>query len=262
MFSAPFKLAADRRRGINSVEIGISVLQAVVDLGGPSSLKDIAARSGLAASQTHRYVSALVNCGMLKQSASGHYDLGYTSLRTGFAGAARLPSLVAAYECAEQFTESTGATSLVAVWSVQGPTIIRWNVGRPPLYTVLTIGSVLPVMHSATGAIFLAFGPPAMIEPVIKREGVRTPLSKNPELQIKREATRRAWLSSVDGTAVPGLRAYACPILASDESLVAVVAAVAAETSPREHDKQFKQQLRQICAATSRSLGSRSAPED
>ncbi|MDB5458695.1 MAG: transcriptional regulator, partial [Caulobacteraceae bacterium] len=214
MFAEAYEHLGVKRRGINSVEQGVAVLQAVVDLKKAASLKDIAKQAGMESSQTHRYVSSLVNCGMLRQdAATGRYDLGPTALRTGLAAISRNDALTRAEEAARDFSNNSGATTQLSVWASGGPTIIRWNHGAPPVYTILTIGSVLPVTTSSTGRVFLAFLPESLLGPMLVAEGHKAPLAKNPKLLKEREDIRAAFMADVDSTVVPGLRACAAPIL-------------------------------------------------
>src|SRR3546814_19122312 len=50
-----------KRKSIQSVEIGVSVLKVLADAEGPQRLRDIAAVSGLSRSQAHRYLLSYVN---------------------------------------------------------------------------------------------------------------------------------------------------------------------------------------------------------
>ena len=256
MFSEPYDHQGARRRGINSVEIGIMILQCVVDLRGPSSLKDIALRAKMDSSQAHRYVSSLVNCGMLKQDpTSGHYDLGPVALRTGLAAAARYEPLIAAEDAAQKLCEESGATVMLTVWSSNGPTVLRWYHGRPPVYTTLSIGSVLPVTTSATGLICLAFLPDSVVEPLLEGEGWKKPLSANQKLVTERQRLKTTKLATVDGTVIPGLRAHAAPILGIQNALVAVLTVVASDAIKRTADQSAKSKLTTICAHLSSALG-------
>lgn len=248
------RVAPPRRRGINSVEIGMRVLRAVVELQGPASLKDIARHAGLPASHAHRYVSSLVNCALLRQdSASGQYDLGPAAIEIGLAGLARQDALLLADAAARALTQATGATSLLAVWSAGGPTVIRWHPGLPPVYTTLSIGSVLPVTTSATGRVFLAFLDPNLLAAALQREG--SARLAPPELDALRADIRRRGLATIDGKVIPGLRAYAAPVLSIDNSLVAVMSLVFSDATARAGDAAACEQLIETCRQLSHDLG-------
>lgn len=250
----------ERRRGINSVEIGVSVLRAVIELRAPATLRSIGERAGMDSSQTHRYVSSLVNCGILKQDPhSGLYDLGPAALQVGLAAMARQDTIAVTDDAAREFSQKHEATVLVALWSSYGPTIIRWYHGNPPVYTMLGLGSVLPVTHSAIGRVFMAFLPDTLLNPMLKREGWRVPLSKNPQLVADRNAIRSAGLASANGAVVPGLRAHSAPVFGYDNNLVAVLTVAAAEATARRLDKVTKAKLLEVAQRTSGELGARTS---
>lgn len=258
-----FELEGDeeaRRRGINSVEIGFRVLSAVMSLRGPASLKNIAQVAEMDSSQTHRYVSSLVNCGILRQDAvSGLYDLGQQALRIGLAAMARLDFLAITDTALREFTEQTRATTFIALWGAQGPTIIRWFHGTPPVYTTIAIGSVLPVTRSAVGRAFMSFLPDTMLNPFLESEGWRAPLSKNAELVAHRDRIRSTRISTVDCTLVPGLRAHAVPVFGVGNSLRCVAGIAAADAMPRAEDKVLKQKLVEFSRQVSSELGAEHA---
>ena len=45
------------------------------------------------------------------------------------------------------------------LWSSQGATVVRWERAAGFLVTSLGLGSVLPLLGSATGNVFLAWNP-------------------------------------------------------------------------------------------------------
>jgi DNA-binding IclR family transcriptional regulator len=256
LFAEPYEHLGAKRRGISSVEQGVAVLQAVVDLGRAASLKQIAQQAGMESSQTHRYVSSLVNCGMLRQDpATALYDLGPTSLRTGLAALSRTDPLMRAEEAARDFTQASGATTQFAVWAASGPTVIRWNFGIPAVYTMVTIGSVLPLTTSSTGRVFMAFLPESLLVPILLAEGRRAPLAKNPELAQDRERIRANFFADVDSTVVPGLRACAAPVLGVNDTLIGVIAVVASDVVPRAADEVRRKGLLAACAKVTADLG-------
>ena len=59
----------DKRKSIQSVEIGVRVLLALVETGGDEGafLREVAEHSGLSRSQAHRYLLSFVNTGVAEQ---------------------------------------------------------------------------------------------------------------------------------------------------------------------------------------------------
>jgi DNA-binding IclR family transcriptional regulator len=256
LFSEAYEHPGAKRRGINSVEQGVAVLQAVVELRRSSSLKDIARMAQMDSSQAHRYVSSLVNCGMLRQDAgTGLYDLGPTALRTGLAALTRQDCIAQIEVGARELTLRSGGTVQFAIWAIDGPTIIRWYHGSPPVYTVLTIGSVLPLTSSATGRVFLAFLPDNLLAPLLKKEGFSRPIDREPSLQAERDRVRAAHFAAVDNTVIPGLRGYSSPVLGVDQQVLGALTIIASEAIPRSVDDRYRETLMSVCRRLTLDLG-------
>ena len=77
------------QRGIQSVEIGLRVAKVLAESPGALQLKELAARAGLSASKTHRYLVSLARVGLVQQ-VDGRYDLGGMALGFGLAALARI----------------------------------------------------------------------------------------------------------------------------------------------------------------------------
>src|SRR5258708_39318496 len=79
------------RRGIQSVEIGMRVLEALRAAAGPLELKDLAKAARLPASNCHRYVVSFARTGFFIQDLnSGRYDRGPRLLQAELAALARI----------------------------------------------------------------------------------------------------------------------------------------------------------------------------
>src|SRR5829696_5735542 len=160
-----------RSRGIQSVETGLHLLAALAACGGPVPLSAVAQRAGVSPSQAHRYLSSLMAAGMAKQDpSSGLYDLDAGAIRLGLAALARLDVFARADATFMEFARATGRTCLLAVWGDAGATVVRWYPGNPPVITSLAIGSVMPLLRSATGRVFL---PMVTVKRWMRRHGVR-----------------------------------------------------------------------------------------
>ena len=93
---APTAPRADRR-GIQSVEVGGTLLQALVRHGGPMMLKDLAADAGMPAAKAHPYLVSFGKLGLIEQDpASGRYGLGPFALQMGLTALHALDPLKAA----------------------------------------------------------------------------------------------------------------------------------------------------------------------
>jgi len=246
-----------KRKGIQSVEIGLKVLDALVSIGRPSSLSEIAKASDLSLSQTHRYLASFVNMCYLRQDPeSSLYDLHIGTLRIGLASLARLDVLEEAGRIAQAFVAATNRTALLSIWSELGPTIIRWFPGNPPVYTTLAIGSRLSLTHSATGRVFLTFQHESYVAKLLQEElQVRTEHSIN--IASIGKQVRRHFVADVDGTVIPGLRALAAPVFDLQGQLALVISTVASGSFAANEDQIVQQQLLGAAQEITHRIGGR-----
>jgi len=257
--TALFAEPATRRRGINSVETGVRVLATLVELNQPSSLKSIADAMGMEASQLHRYVSSLVNTGMVQQdAASGRYDLGPGALQVGLAALGRLDPIKKISTTAQEMADDKGYTSMLSIWSSAGPIIIHWFAGRPPLYTTLAVGSVLSLTNSATGHIFMTYADENNLEANLKAEGWSVPLAQTKPLVQISDRVRERGIATVDGTVAQGLRAFSCPVLGFGNTLIAALTVVKSDAMPSKSDPATIADLQGACAQLTAEHGGHS----
>jgi len=247
-----------QRRGIQSVEIGMGLLDALIRLGKPSSLSEIAKASGLSVSQAHRYLASFVNTGFLRQdSVSLEYDLHSGALRLGLAAMARMDVFEAAGRVAQLLVAQTGRTILLAVWAEQGPTVVRWYPGDPPIYTTLAIGSRLPLAGSATGHVFLTFQQPSFTAAMRAAEVQSDRGAKELDFDAISQRVRRALIAEIDSTVIPGLRAFAVPVFNLQGDLSLVISMIASSGFDPAKDGEASQQLLQAAQDLTLSLGGR-----
>lgn len=244
-----------RRRGIQSVEIGLRVLDALAGLGEASTLGAVAQACGLSTPQTHRYLASLTETGMTQQDrATGRYDLGPAALRLGLGALARTDAFRVADTAIHAFVRDTGRTVQLAALGPLGPTVVRWHMGRPAVMTSFGVGAVLPLLYSATGHIFLSFVPEVETEPLLERE-VSAGGVTAAEVAAIRGRVRAEGQAHVEGTMIPGLRATAFPIFDLQGRAILSATALAPGVPPPEGDAAILDALASACRSVSTSLG-------
>ena len=82
------------RRGIQSVDTGIRLLEVLERADGPLALKDLSAQAELDPSSAHRYLASFVRSGLVRQDADSRYDFGPLALHIGLAAIRRIEKLV------------------------------------------------------------------------------------------------------------------------------------------------------------------------
>jgi DNA-binding IclR family transcriptional regulator len=233
------------RRGIQSVETGLRVLAALAASGGPVPLTSLGQRAGLSPSQTHRYLQSLVMSGMAVQDATSRYDLGPGVIRIGIAALSRLNTFARAEAAMQRFVDETGRTALLSVWGEAGAVCVRWFPGRPMVVTNLGVGSVMPLLHSATGRVFLALlSPDELDAPLAAARTARTSL---PDMETICRSVRERLVAESDDTLFAGLRAVAAPIFDMQGRPSLVATALATSAFPAQDDARVAERLRAAC---------------
>jgi DNA-binding IclR family transcriptional regulator len=150
--------ADHHRAGIQSVEVGFELLDALASAPGALMLRDLAAAAHMSAAKAHRYLVSFQRMGLVMQDpVSTRYDLGPAALRIGLAGLARVDAVKLARERVPALLAQTGHTVAIAVWGNQGPTMVHWAEAPQTVPVTLRLGDVMPLLSSATGRCFAAF---------------------------------------------------------------------------------------------------------
>ena len=214
----PVEPAEKERRGIQSIEVGMSLLLALGRHGRPMALKDLSKAAHMPTGKAHPYLVSFAKVGFVVQdAATGYYWLGPTAIQLGLVSLQMLNPVREATPDAERLAEATGQSVALSVWGNQGPTIVRLVDPIYPLHVNLRTGTVMSLAGTATGRLFAAYLPRQLIESAMaddyKRLGpdIATPLK--PEAVEKQLAEiRRHGLSRSVGNPTPGVNSFAAPV--------------------------------------------------
>lgn len=225
--------AGGRGRSVQSVETSVRILRALARGGGPMALSDLAAKLDMPAAKLHRYLASFVDAGMVDHRRSGSYDLGPVAAEIGMAAVARIDVVNRAADALPALVEDTGCTAMLSVWGSRGPTVVRWERARVPLVTVLGVGSVLPILRTATGRAFIAYLPELVVEEALLSDAEG---GTEAEVAAIRNSVRETGLATADQTFIPGLFALARPVLDLQGHAEAVVTLIATQRSLLDED--------------------------
>src|SRR5690606_28829949 len=104
-------------------------------------------------------------------------------------------------------------------WMSAGPTIVRVVESSRAVSLTLRIGSVLPVLTSSSGPLFLAYLPPGFTEGLTSQE-LAQPSAALRQLRLRTRAdvdrlaekVRRRGLADSSGTVLPGVIGLSAPV--------------------------------------------------
>ncbi|MEX0758844.1 MAG: IclR family transcriptional regulator [Tistlia sp.] len=254
----------ERRRSVQSIKVGSTLLDALADSSGPLHLRELSKRARMQPSKARRYLISFLECGLVEQHpATGRYDLGSMALRLGFAALSRMDPVRLSVEAASALSQELDRTLLVCVWSERGPIIISWFDSSEILACNLRVGSVLPLTLSASGKLFLTHLSPKTTKPLVDRalrqaqtERRLTAAQAKEELAQSIRETRRDGFATSKGSLLPGLGAIAVPILDSSGAIVAAVAEIhKAGASEEVGGRLVQQRLVETAGEVSARLG-------
>ena len=223
------------RAGIQSVEVGFGLLDALGKADGPLMLRDLAAAAGMSAAKAHRYLVSFQRLELVAQDAiSTRYDLGPAALKLGLASLSRIDAVRLARERVPAIVEQIGGHTLaLAVWGNHGPTIIHWEESPHTVTVNLRLGDVMPLLTSATGRCFAAFVSRDAIAPMLKEEIARAQKSGRTDVpttltearQLLDDVRQRGAARVVD-TLLPGIVGFCVPVFDSDGHIALGIVAV------------------------------------
>lgn len=221
--------ASPVRQGIQSVELAMTVLQALEEGRGPMTLTQIAAASGMQPSKAHRYLVSLARVGLVAQSpSSGRYDMGPAMRRLGVESLRRMDEVALVSEHLPGLRDRTSHAVNLAVWGDHGPVVVRWEYGAHALPITVRVGATMPLLNSAMGGAFLAHLPEQLTEPVLRGQLEEETLgagTRDRVDQIKADVLRDGVATTVGGV-IPGVTSVAAPVFTVGESFPLVVTLV------------------------------------
>lgn len=255
--------ATPERKGIQSVEIGIGILEALSDSMVPLSLKEIAGSVGLPPSNVHRYLASFVRTSMVRQDIeTGHYDLGSASLRIGLSALNRLDAIELASNGLRELVRQTDMHAILSIWTERGPMIIRWQKCSHHIVISVGVGSFIPLLATSSGRVFLAHLPRSMSRSYLNRELSQSPIngksSHKQEIEELIAEVHDKGYAYTMSRSMPGLsqiEAIAAPVRDSQGQLAAVIALFDAVGVITKRNKQATEALLEVTNRISTDLG-------
>jgi len=212
---------------VQSAEVGLNLLVTLAENGGDLTLSALSAHAQMAPAKAHRYLVSLVRAGFVEQDArSERYTLGPQAIRVGLVAIGRLDMMEEATNALYRLRDRIDETVLLAVWGAHGATVVRRVDASQPVTVNARIGSVLPLLRSATGLVFGAFLPKDAVEPVLTTELARAREGSPPALATTQQAAYRLFegvrqrgIGFVDGARLIGIQSFSAPVFNAEGDL-------------------------------------------
>jgi DNA-binding IclR family transcriptional regulator len=173
--------------------------------------------------KAHRYLVSFVQAGLVVQlESSGEYDLGPLAIRLGLAAIQRFDVVRVAGERLGELRDAVDATTLLSLWTDVGPTVARIALSAHPVTLAVRIGTAFPILSTATGRVYLAFGDQSDVQRLLSASGVA-----DDEVEALRDRVRADGSAHVNETFLVGVAALAGPLFDAEGRLAAAVTIIA-----------------------------------
>lgn len=257
--------APRRQRSIQSIEVGMRVLDALAEASQPLPLKEIARHADMPPGRAHPYLVSFMNVGLVKQNPlTGLYELGPGALRLGLAALEQLDPLTEASQEAALLANQTDLSVALAVWGQLGPTVVRLDEPRYPLHVNLRVGTVMSVFNTITGRVFAAYLPERMVRSMLEDEhrrvvgGASAEIGSfdSPEVQGLLAEIRAHGMGRGLSVPLPGVNTLCAPVFRADGNIALVITLFGPQgVFDAEIDSPAGRLLRHHAEQASRRLG-------
>lgn len=255
----------DRRQRVQAATTGMVLLKALARLGGRASLTTLARHVEENPAKVHRYLISMMEEGLVDQDPiSLQYFLGAEAIQIGLAAMRLADPLRIAEPALARLRQDLEMTCFMAVMGNKGPTIVRFEEPGLPVTLNVRVGSVLSLLWSATGRVFLAYLDDSRVEELAHAElaGIseaqRATLDAVDPIAALKRQVRATGMAIVRDTNLQGISAIALPVFDFSDHLAAVITVLGATGSfDTEPDGRVARALQAESAAISRALGHR-----
>ncbi|WAH36341.1 IclR family transcriptional regulator [Alicyclobacillus dauci] len=240
--------------GIQSLEIGLSILKEISTADVPLSITEISERCNMPKSKLHRYLTSLYRTGFLKRDANLLYTLGEEFYSIGLKALGNLNIRQQAGPTLTRLRERLNETVALSIWTEEGPHFIHWEESLRAVNVGIRVGSQVSALKTAGGKVFLAFLPKDETEHVVQKELKEHGISRA-AFEEEMASIRKRGFATTEGSLLQGIASVACPLFGRNNSVVASITIVGIlGYLQTEEDSEVVDVLKEECLALSKTL--------
>jgi DNA-binding IclR family transcriptional regulator len=210
----------ERRQRVQSATTAVVLLKGLAALGGRASLTALAAYVGESPAKVHRYLVSLIEESLVAQEPLNQlYVLGPECLAIGLAAMRNVDPIREAEPSLLLLRQTLEVTCFVACMGNRGPTIVRFEEPGLPVTVNVRVGSVMSVLWSATGRVFLGLLDESRVRDMAERDlaqasaELRAQLDPHDPIGTLRSEVQAAQCATVKDTNLKGISAVAAPLI-------------------------------------------------
>lgn len=251
--------------GVQSLEVGLGVLNALVEHQQPIILKDLSLKLDMHPAKVHRYLVSLIRMDYAKQLDDGQYALGDQAWRLGLNCIQHTDALQLVQSMIYDLQAQVGCSIQISKWSPRGPLVVQAMESNHPIAIITKVGSVMPLVHSAAGRLFASFLPEQIIRPLMQDEWQKADAQQhtlNPknwdEFLLLKQSIQSEQMALAQGDLLVGINAVGFPVFNAQGMIDFCVVAIDTEKFlPLDAESEKLNILRENVAAMNRYIHNR-----
>ncbi len=214
-----------RTKGIQSVERAFSILEKFKEYPEGITLTELSKETGVSKSNLQKYLSSFLNLDILyfeEKTKAYNFSLKLIDLGLNALRKKDITTIVDSYM--NQIKEELNHASILALWSNEGPIIVKYQNSGKSINVEIEVGYRPPLLVSSVGKCFAAFLPKEKTKELYnqdikdKKLNIESIESQLQEVRKKGFAYRETQFGDL-----PGNHTIACPIFDYNGDIVAVI---------------------------------------
>ncbi|SFE53916.1 IclR family transcriptional regulator [Alteribacillus iranensis] len=214
-----------KTKGIQSLERAVYILEEIKNNRAPITLTELSHKTSMSKSSLQKYLVSFLKLDMLHyDEATRTYSLGSKLIDLGLNALNRIDIISIIDPFLLKIKEELNQSSILALWTEQGPIIVKYQSSGRSINVEIEIGYRPPLLVSSVGKCFAAFLPDEVTKNLVDIEISSYQLEEEAivkELTAIREkgfATRESQFGDL-----PGNQTIACPVFDHTGKAVAVI---------------------------------------
>ena len=240
--------------GIQSLQIGLSIVDIVAHQGQPMSFMDIFEISKITKSNLYKYLNTLTATGFLfRDKYTGLYTLGSKLVEYGMVSINRENILDRVTPYLQDLNKLSQETIIFSIWTNNGPMVVRIINSTKGFFNVgAQLGTLLP-MHSSAGKLFVSYKKVNEIEEW-KKDAINKDKHQLVDEELEKIRNERIAISTEP--LAPSINSVGVPILNFNQEILGVITIAGFNDSlPMEKDHPVIQELIRIGEELSKGYG-------
>lgn len=255
----------DKKQGINSLELGLKVLELISAHRKPISLTTLSELTNMSPSRVYKYLVSLVKMGYISQQSDSKYSLATSSLKLGISALRQIDPIQTAFSYADKLHQTYDRTVTITIWNGDAPLVIKWLDSSRTLAVNIRLGAQLSSFTSASGRIFLAFLPEQRRKEMINDFFTNPPalprsmgelLNKNKFIELL-DIIKTEKICRFKQDFLPDINVISAPIFDADNKIVSVISLLGnSHDTPVTNESTYVQAVYSAAQAASIELQS------